>query len=65
MQIDIIDSTIGICAKRGSGKSELVKYLLHSYYTDFDKIIIISATEPINKFYQQMKFIDPKFIYDK
>ena len=60
-----IDSTIGICAKRGSGKSELVKYLLQSYYKEFDKIVIISATENINKFYQQMPFIDPKFIYDK
>ena len=65
MELDLIDATIGICAKRGSGKSELVKYLLHNYYKLYQKIIIISATESINKFYQQMPFIDPKFIYNK
>jgi ABC-type dipeptide/oligopeptide/nickel transport system ATPase subunit len=65
MEFDIIDGAIGVCAKRGSGKSQLVKYLLHNYYKKFDKIIIISATEKINQFYQRMPFIDPKFIYDK
>ena len=37
MNLDILDSSIGIVAKRKAGKSELVKYILHHYNKMFSK----------------------------
>ena len=64
MNLDILDSSIGIVAKRKAGKSELVKYILHHYNKMFSKILIISGTEHINGFYRKLNFVDPKYIYN-
>lgn len=62
MNFDIIDTSIGIVAKRKSGKSVLTSYLLQMYHKLFNKIIIISGTESVNQFYSKLPFIDKKFI---
>jgi hypothetical protein len=48
---NILNKTILFCAKRNSGKSQLVRYLVSSQYADFKKIFVICPTEPINRFY--------------
>lgn len=65
MDFDIVDKAICISAKRASGKSELVKYIITQHSTDFSKIIVISGTEKVNQFYSKIHCINPKFIYDK
>ena len=54
-----------ILAKRNSGKSELLKYLLKYSIknNDFHKIYVISPTEKINKFYSDI--IPTNCIFDK
>jgi hypothetical protein len=46
--------------KRGSGKSFLIKDILYNK-RDFERVLAVSFTEPLNKFYQ--KFIPDSFIY--
>ena len=54
-----------IIAKRNSGKSHLLKYLLKYSIknNDFHKIYVVSPTEKINKFYSDL--IPANCIYDK
>ena len=63
MQFDIVDKAISVSAKRNSGKSELVKYIIHQYHQEFSNIFVISGTEKVNKFYSKIPFINPKYIY--
>jgi hypothetical protein len=64
MDFDIKETAIGICAKRKSGKSELVRYIIDQYHDQFSKMLVISTTEAVNKFYHKIEQIDDKFIYD-
>lgn len=65
MDFDIVDKAVNISGKRHSGKSEITNYIIHQYHNEFSKIIVISGTEKVNKFYQKNPYINPKFIYDK
>ena len=60
----IVNKTLTLVAKRDSGKSFLLKWIVTQYKCEFDKIYVICPTESINKFYQKNNFIDSKCIYD-
>lgn len=53
MDLDILDKTILVCARRGSGKSELIKYLIKEFKDLFDTVIVISTTD-FSGFYKQI-----------
>jgi len=53
MEFDVQDKFITIVAMRGSGKSELVKYILQNYLHDFDQYFIFSGTM-FSGFYEKM-----------
>ena len=63
MDFTLINKAVNICAKRNSGKSELVKYLVKQEMNAFDKIFVFSSTEPMNKFYQ--KYIPKNNIFSE
>lgn len=63
MELDILDTAIGICAKRKSGKSELVRYIIHNYSNLFKRILVISPSEGVNNYYKNIPEIDQRFIY--
>lgn len=60
----LVNKTITIVAKRDSGKSYLLKWLVTQYKEDFNKIFVICPTENVNKFYQKNEFIKGNCIYD-
>ena len=64
MDFSIVDKCITLIAKRKSGKSYLLRWLVKQHQTFYDKIFCICPTEKINKFYQNDNFIDPKCIYE-
>ena len=47
----LVDKCILLCAKRNSGKSQLLHYLVRCELNEFDKIFVISPTECVNAFY--------------
>ena len=49
--IDIVDKAISIVAKRNSGKSYLLRYLVKKQSHKFNKIFVICPTDSINSFY--------------
>ena len=53
---------VAICARRGSGKSELVKYLLSVEPESFEKVIVISCSEGSNNFFKG--FLDPRYVFE-
>jgi hypothetical protein len=58
----IINKTIGLIAKRNSGKSCLLKYLVEAERHKFNKIYVICPTEKINRFYSDI--VDDECIFD-
>ena len=48
----ILNKTILLCSKRGSGKSRLLRYLVLCEKEKFDKLFIICPTECVNSFYE-------------
>ena len=51
INIDIVDKAISIVAKRNSGKSYLLRYLVKKQAHKFKKIFVICPTDSINSFY--------------
>ena len=51
INIDIVDKAISIVAKRNSGKSYLLRYLVKKQSNEFNKIFVICPTDLINSFY--------------
>ena len=51
VEISLLNSTISVVAKRNSGKSILVRYLINKQKHLFSKIFVICPTEKINPFY--------------
>jgi hypothetical protein len=62
LEIDIINRTTSLVAKRNSGKSVLLKYLVESQKESFSKIFVVCPTETINSFYKSL--VDPSCIFD-
>ena len=52
--IDIVDKAISIVAKRNSGKSYLLRYLVKKQSHKFNKIFVICPTDSINSFVVQL-----------
>ena len=63
MKIEIIDKTLALVGKRGSGKSQMLRYIIMCNLNKFDKIFLICPTEGLNGFYNDI--IDKKCIFDK
>ena len=51
IEISLINKTISVVAKRNSGKSILIRYLVNNQKHLFQKIFVICPTEKINPFY--------------
>jgi len=54
IEITLVNKTLGLVAKRNSGKSILLKYLVEHEKKSFDKIFVICPTESINRFYKEI-----------
>ena len=61
MNFSIQNKTLLVCAKRASGKSELVRYLVKNELHQFKKVFVFSPTEAVHKFYGD--FVDKECIY--
>ena len=61
MEFSLIDKAVCLCAKRNSGKSVLLRYLVKTHAEDFSKIFVICPSEEVNHFYKD--FIDKKDIF--
>ncbi len=64
MEIEIVNKTISLVAKRNSGKSQLLRYLVSENKPEFEKIFVISPTEEINKFYTSTGLVEPNCVFD-
>ena len=53
-EISLLNKTISVVAKRNSGKSILIRYLINKQKHLFSKIFVICPTEKINPFYDQI-----------
>ena len=62
MNFEILNKTICLTAKRGSGKSRLLRYLVIMNKHIFDKIFIVCPTECLNSFYKGI--VPPENIFD-
>ena len=51
-QFTLVDKCSLLVAKRNSGKSRLLRYLVNCEKEEFHKIFVISPTECVNSFYQ-------------
>ena len=51
IKFTILNKCISLCAMRGSGKSEMLKYLVKAEQHKFFKIFVISPTNISNRFY--------------
>ena len=63
MEFSLIDKAMCLCAKRNSGKSVLLRYLVKTHQEDFSKIFVICPSEEVNHFYKE--FIDKRDIFPK
>ena len=63
MNFELKDKAMLLAAKRGSGKSELLKYIVNMFRSDFKKIFVICPSEAVNKFFST--FIAKEDIFHK
>jgi hypothetical protein len=54
MNFSLINKTVVLIAKRCSGKSQMIRYLVSQQRGKFKKIFIICPTEKINNFYNEL-----------
>jgi len=54
MEFEIKNKIICFCAKRNSGKSQLLRYLVNCSKDLFSKIFVICPTESVNHFYKDL-----------
>jgi len=54
MDFEIKNKIICFCAKRNSGKSQLLRYLVNCSKDLFSKIFVICPTESVNHFYKDL-----------
>ena len=59
----IVDKAISIVAKRNSGKSYLLRYLVKKQAHKFNKVFVICPTDSINSFYSTIT--DKSCIFDE
>jgi hypothetical protein len=63
MDFNIKNKTVILCAKRASGKSELMRYILIQSKIMFKKVFLICPTEKITHFYKGL--VDDKNIFEE
>ena len=63
MQFEMLNKTVGFIAKRASGKSCMLKWLVSLHKEQFDKIIVFCPTETISPFYEELT--TKEFIFDE
>lgn len=63
IEFNVLNKTICLCAKRNSGKSQLLRYILLKNKHLFKKVFCICPTEHINKFYEDV--IPKENIFDE
>ena len=63
MDFELKNKVICFTAKRNSGKSQLLRYMLLQTKKQFSKIFVICPTECINKFYSDI--IPPENVFDQ
>ena len=63
IELDIVNRTTTLVAKRNSGKSVLLRYLVDTSRDKFAKIFVISPTEKVNHFYSGL--VDKSCIFDE
>jgi len=63
MDFDILNKCICFCAKRNSGKSVLLKYIVKANAELFHTIFVICPSESINKFYSDI--VPPENIFEE
>lgn len=61
--LDIVNKTVSLVAKRGSGKSVLLKYLVDQSKDKFAKIFVVCPTETVNSFYSSI--VEENCIFDQ
>ncbi len=54
MNFEILNKTLLVVAKRNSGKSQLIRYLILLHKNQFDKVFLICPTEGVNSFYSDI-----------
>ena len=62
IDLNIVNKTTTLVAKRNSGKSVLLKYLVDSSKKKFEKIYVICPTESVNNFYSSL--VEKNCIFD-
>ena len=62
INLDIVNKTTTLVAKRNSGKSVLLKYLVENSKKKFMKIWVICPTESVNSFYSNL--VEKNCIFD-
>jgi hypothetical protein len=63
MKLELLNKTILICAKRNSGKSKLVKYLIKQFKNQFNEIFLISTTNDVTNEFNDL--IKKEFIFNE
>ena len=63
MKFSLLGERVAICAKSNGGKSVMMKYLLSLQARKFNKIFVVSPTEPLNRFYKD--FVPENCILEK
>jgi molybdopterin-guanine dinucleotide biosynthesis protein len=54
---------VTVCAKRNSGKTVLISYLIGLEKGTFKKIFLICPTEDIDSYYAKKGIVSPKCVY--
>ena len=54
MEFTLLNKTICLIAKRNSGKSQMIRYLVSMQRNLFKSIIVICPTEKVNNFYSEL-----------
>ena len=62
IKLDIVNKTTSLVAKRNSGKSVLLKYLVQNSRSKFSKIFVVCPTESVNSFYSDL--VEANCIFD-
>jgi len=60
----IVNKIVLLCAKRNSGKSELLKKLVEDEKESFSKIFVICPTECVNHFYSKSGIVSKENIFE-
>lgn len=63
MEVTLVDKCVSLVAKRNSGKSYLLRYLVLAERKQFTRIFCICPTERLNRFYSS--FIEDKDVFDE